>query len=221
MFYVYQLIDPRDCKPFYVGKGRGQRMYQHEAEARKGKKSHKCQRIRDIWIAGLEVKREIVQRFDDESKAYIFEDDLIQTIGLRNLTNEIPGGMGNLISPIRLKQLAKKQARMWLDKLEPYHDRFRDWEERGWKAHFPIPGGADLGEMFVKSVDELVNKYRRELGIVAVIQLPISPIKEMGNTKKWDCEQDDPKAGPKDQRINALTFLAKKLHPLPPLSTDQ
>lgn len=30
MFYVYNLIDPRDNSIFYVGKGKGNRMYKHE-----------------------------------------------------------------------------------------------------------------------------------------------------------------------------------------------
>ena len=30
MFYVYNLIDPRNNSIFYVGKGKGNRMYKHE-----------------------------------------------------------------------------------------------------------------------------------------------------------------------------------------------
>jgi hypothetical protein len=36
MFYVYELIDPRDGKVFYVGKGKGERAWQHEIDVRRG-----------------------------------------------------------------------------------------------------------------------------------------------------------------------------------------
>ena len=35
--YVYELIDPRDGKVFYVGKGRNSRAWAHEKAARRGK----------------------------------------------------------------------------------------------------------------------------------------------------------------------------------------
>lgn len=39
-YYVYHLIDPSNDIPFYVGKGRGRRIYQHEILAKAGKKSN-------------------------------------------------------------------------------------------------------------------------------------------------------------------------------------
>ncbi|MEX6462844.1 hypothetical protein AB6N35_00520 [Dietzia cinnamea] len=35
-YYVYLLVDPRDGRPFYVGKGRGERANSHEIEALAG-----------------------------------------------------------------------------------------------------------------------------------------------------------------------------------------
>ena len=40
MFYVYNLIDPRDKSVFYVGKGKGNRMYKHEQYMINGKYSN-------------------------------------------------------------------------------------------------------------------------------------------------------------------------------------
>src|SRR5690348_9647048 len=56
MFYVYQLIDPRDGAVFYVGKGSGDRMFQHVRDAKRGRVSNeaKTRRILDILEGGVE-----------------------------------------------------------------------------------------------------------------------------------------------------------------------
>jgi hypothetical protein len=93
-FYVYRLIDPRDGSIFYVGKGQKDRILHHERDARKaeGVCSEKVNRIKDIWESNREVLREHVAYFWDEQAAYDFETDLIEEIGLANLTNIMPGG---------------------------------------------------------------------------------------------------------------------------------
>lgn len=55
--YVYLLVDPRDGRPFYVGKGRGVRMMTHGLEALDVDASHegaKRARIRAVRDAGFE-----------------------------------------------------------------------------------------------------------------------------------------------------------------------
>jgi hypothetical protein len=61
-FYVYALIDPRNEKVFYVGKGIGNRVFSHEIESGKSRESEKkkLQNIREIEENGLSVKRLIV-----------------------------------------------------------------------------------------------------------------------------------------------------------------
>lgn len=93
-FYVYELIDPRDGATFYVGKGQRKRIDAHEVEARNGKRSRKCERIRDIEASGLSVRKMKVAHFEDEKEAYLAEAQLVDHYGLENLTNSIPGGSG-------------------------------------------------------------------------------------------------------------------------------
>lgn len=90
-FYVYQLIDPRDNKPFYVGKGKGKRMYSHLKEKGFSKKN---KMIEEIKLAGLEVVCVTVKLFRTENAAYNYEKRLIKKIGRENLTNLTDGGRG-------------------------------------------------------------------------------------------------------------------------------
>lgn len=102
-FYVYDLIDPRDGSIFYVGKGTRNRIHAHEAEARAGRQSRKCRRIREIEALGLSVVKSKVAHFGDEKLAYAFEAERIEQIGLWRLTNCVPGGGGVRIA-VRLSK---------------------------------------------------------------------------------------------------------------------
>lgn len=56
--YVYRLIDPRNGETFYVGKGKGDRVFAHiraEPGIEGDELDNKLKRIRDIRLAGFEV----------------------------------------------------------------------------------------------------------------------------------------------------------------------
>lgn len=91
-YYVYELFDPRDNAVFYVGKGTRSRIDQHEREARAGRISRKCERIRLIESLGLSVGKRKIATFDNEQEAFDHEADVIDQYGLACLTNVIPGG---------------------------------------------------------------------------------------------------------------------------------
>jgi hypothetical protein len=91
-YYVYELRDPRDGSVFYVGKGKGSRIDQHEREADKGRQSRKCDRIRAIKAGGLCIVKDKVRHFANEQDAFDFEAELVGLYGLANLTNVVPGG---------------------------------------------------------------------------------------------------------------------------------
>ena len=94
-WYVYELFDPRDGVTFYVGKGSGKRIHAHEKDAAAGKVcSRKINKIKELWFADLEVGKRINAVFWSEASAYDHETDLIDEIGLDNLTNVMAGGSG-------------------------------------------------------------------------------------------------------------------------------
>lgn len=53
-FYVYELIDPRNNEPFYIGYGHGNRMYHHIKEVRYNKINRKVNKIRKILSEGFD-----------------------------------------------------------------------------------------------------------------------------------------------------------------------
>ena len=88
-YYVYFLVDPRSNEIFYVGKGKGNRMYQHKPFVDNAVNSIKVKRLEDIVTAGEEVFRMVFKRFRSESKAFACESQLIKY--LPNLTNIAKG----------------------------------------------------------------------------------------------------------------------------------
>ena len=92
-WYVYLLCDPDTEEPFYVGKGKGQRMHFHEhtLNHRNDSNPGKRQAIRKILDQGKQVLKKKVAEFDDEREAYAYEVALIKQYGPQ-LTNIKPGG---------------------------------------------------------------------------------------------------------------------------------
>lgn len=105
-FYVYILCRPNG-KPFYVGKGKGHRVYDHDTEARSGHNCHKCNVIRKIWKQDGQIQRYIVFQTDDESEAFAYEVETIALYGRANLANGTDGGegiSGAILSPLTRKR---------------------------------------------------------------------------------------------------------------------
>lgn len=86
-YYVYALRDPRDMSIFYVGKGKGNRWFEHVLEARTSKKddSLKLARIREIESAGLQVHAFLLRfGLQSEKLAYEVEGAVIHMLKLLN-----------------------------------------------------------------------------------------------------------------------------------------
>ena len=95
MSYVYRLIDPRNGETFYVGKGRGNRVFAHiraEKNLEGDALDNKLQRIREIRLAGFEVAHVIHRHGMDDKTASEVEASLIDAYpGLTNIV----GGMSS------------------------------------------------------------------------------------------------------------------------------
>lgn len=103
-YYVYRLVDPRNCQTFYVGKGKNNRVFAHAKCALKDysdvdynpeeddDESLKYKTIREIKDAGLEVIY-IIERYHlSERDAFLIESVLIDAYSIkRALTNKIKG----------------------------------------------------------------------------------------------------------------------------------
>lgn len=106
-FYIYCLVDIRNDKDeiFYIGKGKGQRVFNHE-KAAFDKKSElllesedktedlKINKIRAIKAEGFPIKKVILNYWLSEREAFASENTLINLFNIfspRNLTNKVNG----------------------------------------------------------------------------------------------------------------------------------
>ena len=121
-FYVYVLARPNG-KPFYVGKGHGRRIHDHEMEARSGHRCHKCNAIRKIWKQGGEVQRYIVFTTDNEQEAYDYEEQMIALHGRANLCNHTDGGKsgGDLSVEAKAKLSKALKTRYAIPEVRAWH----------------------------------------------------------------------------------------------------
>lgn len=95
-YYVYHLIDPINNVVFYVGKGTGNRHKTHESKVIRNPlqncKSEKDKKILSIVNSGYSVKSEIITNNLTEIEALILEENEIEAIGIKNLTNKYKKG---------------------------------------------------------------------------------------------------------------------------------
>lgn len=88
--YVYRLIDPRNGETFYVGRGKGNRVFAHiRGDLEQDELGEKLSRIRNIKLDGFEVAHVIHRHGMDPDTASAVEAALIDAYP--GLTNQMNG----------------------------------------------------------------------------------------------------------------------------------
>ncbi len=91
-YYVYLLIDPETKDVFYIGKGTGNRVFNHaNAAIDNPNPGEKLGRIRSIHENGLAVEYLILRHGMTEESAFEVESALIDYVGIDALTNKVHG----------------------------------------------------------------------------------------------------------------------------------
>lgn len=101
-YYVYVYTDPRNGEPFYIGKGKGNRVLSHLADTYETEKVALINEIRD---EGLEPQIDILRHGLTENEAKLVEAAAIDLIGKANLTNVMAGNHGRSFGRITLRDV--------------------------------------------------------------------------------------------------------------------
>ena len=138
-WYVYRLIDPRNGQTFYVGKGQGDRIFEHAKGALSATKDEdaadlKFQRIKEIEATGLEVAH-VIHRHNIENGqvAFLIEAALIDAYP--GLTNKVSGHGTGYYGCRHVQEIVSELAAQPFEAAEPlilisirksYEDEERD-----------------------------------------------------------------------------------------------
>jgi len=104
-YYVYLYSDPDTKQPFYIGKGKGNRCFDHLSYINA---SEKVEKIQEILSAGKEPIIEILVHGVDEETALKVEAAAIDLIGIKNLTNVQKGHHSSVYGRIDVDELNRR-----------------------------------------------------------------------------------------------------------------
>lgn len=111
LFYVYYLIDPRNDKVFYVGKGKKDRMFEHEKMVKRNDTANKNKKLYNKIRKVLSEKHQIIYKkvFEstDEKEVLLKEKEIINELGIHNLCNLRDGGNGGALYGEALESMKK------------------------------------------------------------------------------------------------------------------
>jgi uncharacterized protein len=107
-YYVYLYSNPRTSRPFYVGKGKGQRLLSHMSEIGE---SRKQQMLKKLGRAGIKPLIEVLAHaLPNEETAFRIEAAVIDLLGLDKLTNSVRGWRSIQLGRMHISELVAYYA---------------------------------------------------------------------------------------------------------------
>ena len=111
--YVYVYSDPRNGKPFYIGKGRGNRVFSHLDDT---SETAKVAAIASIKESGKEPRIDILRYGLTENEALLVEAAAIDLIGISKLSNRVAGhhsaSFGRIGTRVLIPMLRAKRVKV-------------------------------------------------------------------------------------------------------------
>lgn len=150
-FYVYGLLKP-DSTPFYIGKGKQYRLFNHEKEIYKDYYNPlKSEIIKYIINNDDELYYEIYKFFDNdnEEESFLLEKELIKKygridLGTGILTNLTDGGDGEAPSPYTIEKIKN----LWKN------EEYRNKQVESHINYYKIPGMKEKNSECIKRSHE-------------------------------------------------------------------
>lgn len=114
--YVYIYSDPLTEKIFYVGKGKGNRVFDHLKDK---KECEKVTYLNDLLNKGLIPKIEILIHGIEDDSVLRIESAIIDLLGISNLTNKQVGFKSAEFGRMTIQQIVSSYSKQKIDIEEP------------------------------------------------------------------------------------------------------